>query len=123
MKRESLRQLPKTLFGLLRRAASNTLTPQEESALWLGLVGLWLYGITRIIDALTDVFATATNVSSHFHDPVSAGMLAGLMAYSGLAGLGIGAVSVMLWSAGKGIRRRGGRGGTAPGAHHTAATE
>jgi hypothetical protein len=106
--KDRLQQLAKTVLELLRRIASNTLTLQEESALYLALVGLSLYGIGRMIGTLTDSFLIATNASSHLNDPLASAMLVLLMAISGFAGLIIGAISTVLWIGGRDIRRRGG---------------
>jgi hypothetical protein len=102
--KDRLQQLAKTVLELLRRIASNTLTLQEESALYLALVGLSLYGISQLIGVLTNVYAVASNLSPE----LLLAMLPMSMAFSGLAGALIGAGSTVLWIAGKDIRRRGG---------------
>jgi hypothetical protein len=102
--KDRLQQLAKTVLELLRRIASNTLTLQEESALYLALVGLSLYAIGRLIGTLTNVYAVASNLSPE----LLSAMLVLLMAISGFAGLIIGAISAVLWIGGRDIRRRGG---------------
>jgi hypothetical protein len=108
--KDRLQQLANKVLELLRRIASNTLTLQEESALYLTLVGLSLYAIGRLIGTLTNVYAVASNLSPE----LLLAMLPTLMAFSGLAGALIGAGSTVLWIAGKDIRRRGGLWASAP---------
>jgi hypothetical protein len=112
MKPESLQQLPRTILRMLQRGFSNTLTPREETFLFLGLVAAFVIGL----------IASATLVYPHLLTfdrlhPEWEGRLTYILGIAFGLGAAVGGVTIMLWSTGRDLRRRGGLGGIPPAAN------
>jgi hypothetical protein len=112
MKPELPRQLPRIFLQALRRGCSNTLTPQEETFLFLGLVATFVIGLLISAALVYPHLLTFDRLYPEWE-----GRLTYILGIAFGLGAAVGGVTIMLWSTGRDLRRRGGLGGIPPAAN------
>jgi uncharacterized membrane protein YciS (DUF1049 family) len=112
MKPQSLQQRPRAILRMLQRGFSNTLTPKEETVLFLGVAATF---VISLIASATMVYPALLTFDRLY--PEWEGRLTYVLAITFGLGAAVGGVVAMLWSTGRDLRCRGGLGGTPPGAN------